>query len=367
MKLSFVQSGRRECWEMVVSKTLLLVDDEPHLLFSLSEYFGRQGYNVLAAESGIEALDILSRAEPDIIVSDIMMEEMDGFELQQRVKALTSASIPFVFLTAKSDREDRVLGLRDGADDYITKPFDPDELEARVATILNRVEITQEKERQTSKQLHDRVLARVADRFERPVDELLDYLNMALDERFGDNVETRRYYLTKALNDVELLDELVQDLSWATSQTQREALNIRHCRIAPVIRAAAASAARLAKGKDIDLQITCGGLLADDIDPQAIERALEKLLESAVRISPEESSVSISARRAKDGGLDLIIVEGAYAPRDIQDPTDQMANAISFAQGVAKGHGGQLYLRKDANGQQSYRIWLPSRRSRRQK
>ena len=130
------------------AKRILLVDDEPQLLFSVKEYLRRVGYDVVPAESGPSALDVVIDSPPDLIISDILMEGMDGLEFQKRVNALTGDSIPFIFLTAKGDTRDRVNGLQSGADDYIVKPFEPEELEARVGAVLHRIEQTRQEERQ---------------------------------------------------------------------------------------------------------------------------------------------------------------------------------------------------------------------------
>jgi two-component system OmpR family response regulator len=112
--------------------TILIVDDEPALLMGLAATIRRHGYNVLTATDGREGLLKAREALPDLILSDVMMPPPNGFELR-RLMSLDSnlASIPFIFLTARSNPEDRVSGIREGADDYITKPFVTEEPLAR--------------------------------------------------------------------------------------------------------------------------------------------------------------------------------------------------------------------------------------------
>jgi DNA-binding response OmpR family regulator len=117
---------------------LLLAEDDIDFGNILSQYLSMSGFEVTLARNGREAWDLYHSANPDICVLDIMMPEMDGFTLAEKLRA-KDPGIPFIFLTAKSMREDIVRGLRLGADDYITKPFDPEMLLLRINNIMRRV------------------------------------------------------------------------------------------------------------------------------------------------------------------------------------------------------------------------------------
>lgn len=117
---------------------LLLAEDDIDFGNILSQYPSMSGFEVTLARNGREAWDLYHNTNPDICVLDIMMPEMDGFTLAEKLRA-KDPGIPFIFLTAKSMREDMVRGLRLGADDYITKPFDPEMLLLRINNILRRV------------------------------------------------------------------------------------------------------------------------------------------------------------------------------------------------------------------------------------
>jgi len=126
-----------------MTKRLLVVDDEPKLLRAIALDLKGEGYDVLTARSGNEALVSVAQKLPDLIVSDIRMPGMDGYALARRLRQNQStALIPIVFLTAKDTTEDRIEGFRTGVDAYLTKPFEPDELLAVIASILSRVERT---------------------------------------------------------------------------------------------------------------------------------------------------------------------------------------------------------------------------------
>ena len=115
---------------------LLLVDDDPTLLAVLARRMAREGYEVLTAPSGAQALTQLEQRWPSLLIVDLMMPGMDGFELCARVKRI--ADLPIIVLSAVDASEAKVRALEDYAEDYITKPFDPEELVARVQRVLRR-------------------------------------------------------------------------------------------------------------------------------------------------------------------------------------------------------------------------------------
>ncbi len=126
-----------------MSKRLLIVDDEPKLLRSVAGCLRAEGFEVLTARSAIDALMILAKMVPDLIVSDIYMPQMDGHAFVRHVRAAErTALVPVIFLTAKDQKEDRIEGFRAGVDAYVAKPFEPDELIAVITAIFNRIERT---------------------------------------------------------------------------------------------------------------------------------------------------------------------------------------------------------------------------------
>ncbi|MEM9216512.1 MAG: response regulator transcription factor [Cyanobacteria bacterium P01_F01_bin.150] len=120
------------------NKRLLLIDDDPNLILLVKDYLEFRGYEVMTAENGREALDMLDKDTPDMIICDVMMPEMDGYSLVEHVRKDSRMSwIPVLFLSAKGQSQDRVKGLSTGADVYMVKPFEPEELVAQVESSLN--------------------------------------------------------------------------------------------------------------------------------------------------------------------------------------------------------------------------------------
>ncbi len=120
-------------------KKLLLVDDDPNLILLVKDYLEFRGYEVVTAENGREALEILDQELPDMIICDIMMPEMDGYGFVEELRKQHQASwIPVLFLSAKGQSQDRIKGLNLGADVYMVKPFEPEELVAQVESSLKQ-------------------------------------------------------------------------------------------------------------------------------------------------------------------------------------------------------------------------------------
>lgn len=116
---------------------ILVVDDEQRILNFLSSKLRASGYEVLTASNGIEALEQIQAQEPDLVVLDVMMPKMDGFETLKGLRSFSS--VPVIILSAKGSNADKVKGLGLGADDYLAKPFSPDELIARIEAVRRRM------------------------------------------------------------------------------------------------------------------------------------------------------------------------------------------------------------------------------------
>lgn len=120
-------------------KRLLLIDDDPNLILLVKDYLEFRGYEVVTAENGQEALELLDKDTPDMIICDVMMPQMDGYSLVEHVRKNPRTSwIPVLFLSAKGQSQDRVKGLNTGADVYMVKPFEPEELVAQVESSLKQ-------------------------------------------------------------------------------------------------------------------------------------------------------------------------------------------------------------------------------------
>jgi DNA-binding response OmpR family regulator len=130
-------ANSQNVFEVVMAKTILVVDDEERLVSLVKSYLEQGGFRVVTARNGRDALFVSRQEKPDLILLDIMMPEMDGHEFMRLHRR--DADTPIILLTAKVEEDDKIIGLELGADDYITKPFSPRELLARVRALLRRI------------------------------------------------------------------------------------------------------------------------------------------------------------------------------------------------------------------------------------
>jgi len=124
---------------MAQQRRVLVADDEPDLLYAVKLYLEDEGYIVFTAMNGHEALEVLKERIPDVVVLDVMMPELDGFETLKQIRDVST--VPVIMLTAKGEEGDKVRGLGLGADDYVTKPFSQRELLSRIEAVIRRAEM----------------------------------------------------------------------------------------------------------------------------------------------------------------------------------------------------------------------------------
>jgi DNA-binding response OmpR family regulator len=141
---------------------ILVVDDDAPSVKMISFLLREEGYEVVSADNGTAALDMVDREPPDLLILDVMMPHIDGFEVCRRVRQ--KIDIPIIFLSAKGETADKVTGLQLGADDYLAKPFEPAELLARVKAVLRRAEAFSREDTQSRLTIGDITLEPVSNR-----------------------------------------------------------------------------------------------------------------------------------------------------------------------------------------------------------
>jgi DNA-binding response OmpR family regulator len=137
------------------AKRILVVDDEPRMIGFIRMNLELEGYQVLEAHNGLEGLEAIRTQLPDLVLLDVMMPELDGFETLRMLREFSS--IPVIMLTAKGEEDDKVYGLELGADDYVTKPFGSRELSSRVRAVLRRADMPSASPEQAVLRVDDRL------------------------------------------------------------------------------------------------------------------------------------------------------------------------------------------------------------------
>lgn len=309
--------------------TILIIDDEPALLLGLAAVIRRQGYHVITATNGREGLEKARGARPDLIVSDVMMPPPNGFELRKLISLDSDlAAIPFIFLTARSNVEDRVSGIRGGADDYITKPFAPDELLARIEALLRRVKTEQARGREQMKEIAQQDMVRLRDEIFRnfqhelrtPLSNIMIPLEMAANQRFN-NPEEQSKFIKIALSNADRLESLVTDLILLSNidhgslNTIRQPIDINLHILTPVRK-------RLDRYQSKQLEFLAEISEQSKITAPRREftHALVHLMDNAFKFSPEKGRVRLAIRPGSDGGVAIVIQdEGPGIPGELRE------------------------------------------------
>jgi len=147
----------------MIKKTILVIEDEKKIATVLQKYLENDGFDVIVLHEGINALWTIEKIEPVLCILDLMLPDMDGLSLCRSLRQFSN--VPIIILTAKNDEEDRLSGLRLGADDYICKPFSPREVVARVQAILRRTD-TKKENKPENREMHYKDISLFFERFE---------------------------------------------------------------------------------------------------------------------------------------------------------------------------------------------------------
>jgi signal transduction histidine kinase len=309
--------------------TILIVDDEPALRLGLAAKIKRQGYNVVTAIDGSDGMQKARDVLPDLILSDVMMPPPNGFELRRLMSQDPRlAAIPFIFLTARSGVDDRVTGIRDGADDYITKPFITEELLARIEAVLRRVKTAHARGReemrgiaqQDMEKLKQEILQNFHHELRTPLTNIIMPLELMVNNKFDDPEEQSRF-IRMALSNVDRLESLVTDFVLLTNIDHgnlnriRQTIDVNNHFLLPLRK-------RLERYKSKDLQFIPDISVLGEITAPRREftQALIHLVDNALKFSPEGGTVKLMIESAEDGSAAITIQdEGQGIPSELRE------------------------------------------------
>jgi two-component system, sensor histidine kinase and response regulator len=290
---------------------VLLIDDDPALRMGLSAMIKKQGYRVAEAEDGTDGFEKAKEILPDLVISDVMMPPPNGFELR-RLMSLDArlSSIPFIFLTARSDTGEKINAISEGADDYITKPFVVYELIARIGAILRRVKVAhahgKEEAQATTEADLERVRNEILQNFHHelrtPLSNIMMPLQLAIDNKFSDAQEQGRF-LKMALSSADRLESLSTDLILLSSMDQGTLNTVRQS-IDPNADICASVNRRFERYKGKELQFTL------NVSPQGsiyaprreFTHALVHLVDNAFKFTSEHGKVHLRVIAGDNGG-----------------------------------------------------------------
>jgi len=321
------------------NSTILVIDDEPALLLGLAAKIKRQGYHVVTASNGSEGMQKAKEVLPDLILSDVMMPPPNGFELRKLMgQDPHLASIPFIFLTARSGVEDRVNGIRDGADDYITKPFETEELFARIEAVLRRVNVARERGREEARasaqqdmeQLKREILQNFQHEMRTPLSNIIMPLELVVNKKFEDP-EEQIQFVRAALSSVDRLESLVTDFILLTNIDHgdlnriRQRIDMNNHILLPIQK-------RLAryKTKELDFIQRIQGQGEIAAPRREFIHALTHLVDNAFKFSPEHGKVLFTLDIGTNGGATVLVQdEGVGIPSELREKVFERYYQIS--------------------------------------
>ena len=330
------------------TSTILIIDDEPALRLGLAAKIKRQGYEVVTASDGLDGLQKAKECLPDLILSDVMMPPPNGFELRRLMSQDPKlASIPFIFLTARSGVDDRVNGIRDGADDYITKPFETEELLARLEAVLRRVKREQargreemrESARQDMEKLKQEILQNFHHEMRTPLTNIVMPLELVVNNRF-ETPEEQVKFIHIALSSADRLESLVTDFILMTNidhgnlNVIRQWIDIKSHILLPVEK-------RLARyqHKELSYETEIMGQAEIMAPRRELTHALVHLLDNAFKFTPSGGRVRLAINIGANGGAVFTVEnEGPGIPVGLREKVFERYYQVS--QGDSRDHDG---------------------------
>lgn len=350
---------------MEKGKTILIIDDEPSLLVGLSSMMRRHGYQVISASNGTEGLALAKAMQPDLIISDVMMPPPNGFELRKMINQEAElASIPFIFLTARSEGIDKIFGIRQGADDYITKPFQTEELLARIEAIFRRIEAAQEAGREQMRKdaaqemdkLRREILQNIHHEFRTPLTNIVMPLQLAVSHKFEDPGQQIEF-IKIALSNLDRLESLVSDFIILTNIDQNQ-LNTFRQPLDPNLHLVKPIRKRLERYKEKNIQLVIDVNPGDDILVPRSDfiHAVTHLADNAFKFSPPGGNVHIVINATGQGGITVRVSDqGPGIPKELLEKVfirfyqisqgdsrefDGLGVGLTIAKSIAEANGG---------------------------
>ncbi len=362
---------------------ILIVEDDESMREIVQDILDLQGYQTYTAKNGQEALEALEWLRANLIVSDIMMPVLDGYEFYQQVRSHHKWShIPFIFLTAKGSRQDVLMGKQMGADDYLTKPFSPEELLVAVGSKLAIAERWKNAHQREIAAVKRNILGTLNHEFRTPLTHIATYTAVLASGSGQLSQADFQEFCQVILDGSNRLRSLVEDFLFLveleTGET-KSAYEKRRTLIesySTLVQVSVARHQRRAEEKGLSIDVR----LADDIRPiiadtEYLADAISRLVDNAVKFSPSGAgSVVLSLDTAKDMVRVSVSDQGiGIRPEALDDmfqalhqvDRDSMeqqgtGSGLAIVKAIVTLHGGEIKVESEPGKGSAFTIWLPA-------
>ena len=325
-------------------RTILVIDDDLPMLLGLRVLLERSGYQVKTCENSLTAIKMAEDIQPDLIVCDVMMPLMDGFKVRDELSAsrLTSG-IPFLFLSARASQTDKLRGLEGGADDYVTKPFDPRELVARINAVFRRQDhshqdAAQEMNRQIER-IQSEISHNISHELRTPMTQILMSLDMLLRDKY-DDPEDLKWFVETALSQSHRLNGLIDDLTFLSNYdigrtfVIRQKIDLNNDFTFPI-----STRQDLYKDKNLQVHINVAEGVVIHAPRREFRQAVSHLVDNSLKFTSPMTSVLIDLAANGNGGCVLTVADyGSGIPAELHEKVFERFYQIS--QGDTRQYGG---------------------------
>lgn len=326
-------------------KTILVIDDDKKFSLGLVAVLRREGFQVFNVNTGAEGLIAIRNYKPDVILCDIMMPPPNGIELKKEISADPElGQIPFLFLTARTAQVDKLAGLQSGADDYITKPFDVNELLARINSVVRRYERGQQRGIQDSiadlDKLRTNISTNISHEMRTPLTVILSTLELILKEKFfRDNVDLGNYINTASSSAYRLKFlvedlEMLYDLDQGALSTVPQKVDISFHLKNPINQTL-----KYWEKKQLNVQLQISSEVIVYAPRNEFGHIVSHLVDNACKFCPDRGRIVISVKPNEIGSCVIeIFNEGIGIPVDLREKVFERYYQIS--QGETRDFGG---------------------------
>ncbi|HUF39068.1 MAG TPA: response regulator [Anaerolineales bacterium] len=352
---------------------ILVVDDNTDLLGLIDLKLSQEGYTVILADNGFDGLARSVESDPDLIILDVMMPEMDGWELLERIRE--TSNVPILMLTAKSEDEDVIKGLGLGADEYLTKPFRLNTLSARIEALLRRRTWEETGVMAGVEALKKHIVAALSQELRTPVALILNALDLSIREAFKNDREARRTFIIEARENAESLRWLIEDLLLLVRIDEGLELLVRPTFLHNLLHRMIARMENTLTARGLQARLIIEDEVSVLVDQVLLRQALFHLFENSITQAPDRSHVMVMVAETREGLVHIDFHDqGAGVPETLQEQIFErfyqlprndtwkrngLGVGLYIAREIARSHGGDVTVHSKTGEGSTFRLTIP--------